>query len=1062
MTTQNVVIFYTLLRLVFSLSRSDYAEKGYMRTANGSFILSQQIAYIHKGIAKQIEGRISVRQPISLMETKSNLEYLFMATYEAKEQCDSIRTLYEPTDDLHTFDYPDVTDQQGNFVVFDKNSKYTPHEVEARCHRLNMKVPEPETKEQRVALNHLRSKEGLWGILVASTYSINAQAFVSPYSGKPLEEVYPSLLRDSEINNKHADCPIINWNNYFVLIDESTIMSWMSPDFAKRRGTWFSRMYKYWPGTPEEIRDEMYDTDGSCPGIPKLVRRNFGVFPLVCQEYDTRESMLKDFHDTTISYAASEKVEGRVAYKDQCLAQYKVQNQRLKLILRDFSILVKQLGIDDSFLQGLINFYIPTMNLNVHANYAKRSVSSVLKIMSKTGIFGLGGNVVSAFLDARDERMQDARIDSLFEEQAKARQLSLNNAAKIQELKVDLMNNIGQLHAKLTFQERRQNLTSLFALVETAITYLDKEIYVFRTLIQQAVHGEIPEYMQVLTEELGVRKFLKQTFPTMVNADMVVETGQPVIIAESANTGEFILVMNYAVLSNEWDLYQIVPIPSFEGNYIKQRKIPFEYIALDYILDQYVPINKDVIEDCSKGFCYIPGARQRVQSEECAVSPIVGDKPKKAPCTVDYFAKRNFYYPTPYGVIYSVENPLTAHVICPESQTRGSERNLELKGVGVLEITPGCFVQTHEPDLLRFEPLPTTRFVNITTALDVTRIVNTPLQLMADYDMPLAPDTNDTQIELTGYVQRILDINHGFMWKIIYTGIAIAVIMVTIFAVSFYKFYWYFRSVRKLKSKIEKKILGYIDEKWQLKEKVAEDLANVKESFAKSLSAKTVPVKSKKVNAPQPPIAPFQQNLNKAENTFSPHPTRKSVVSTYEEFPSPAFVSTPQQKRYSLHTTMTDPSMSYQILEPRTGSQILRHRENTYAGNEQPSYDYIQMSQSERSNPHTYETIPNPQGYVRIPTSEPSEYENSELNPGKLKSALGSLKRSMYQAGETDEKPREEEEYVKDTTFIISGGAKPKIVKAKPKILPKPTARISPRQLPESEQETTEISTDEG
>jgi hypothetical protein len=214
------------------------------------------------------------------------------------------------------------------------------------------------------------------------------------------------------------------------------------------------------------------------------------------------------------------------------------------------------------------------------------------------------------------------------------RKLSESNAKKIAELKGQLREIVENFEKMIHFHEFRLNLTNTFALFESAIGYIDKEIDIFRNLIQQTVLGEVPEYMQMLTEELGIQKFLVNTFPTMANAQLAVEVGQPVIIADSKEPGEFILVMNYAVLSDEWDLYKLVPIPTFEGNYIRQRKIPFEYIALNYIHDQYVPIIKDVVKECKKGFCYIPGARQRVQSEECVVSPIVGDKPKNAPCTV--------------------------------------------------------------------------------------------------------------------------------------------------------------------------------------------------------------------------------------------------------------------------------------------------------------------------------------------------------------------------------------------------------------------------------------------
>jgi hypothetical protein len=851
-----LVLIYSWFRCVNTLSRNDYSEKGYMRTANGSFILSQQIAYIHQGVAKQIYGRISVTQPISLMDTKNNIEYLFSVNEKIREKCTGISKSFHIPNEVRDFKYPENVEREAHFVLFDSEFKYMPQEIETECHKRNMKVPEPKTKELMIQLNNLRARKSLWGIVVASRFNINAQMFVSPYTGAPIDEVYPSLLNKKETESYNLECSLINWRNHFILTDEKQIRSWKPTHYSRRRTVPFTYQYKYWPGIPQSEEDSMYDNDGTCRAIAGKVRDGFGSFPLVCEEYGNDENILKELRTQTHKFEKIDSKNERNAYKTKCLAQSEVHRQRLKLILRDFSILVKQLGINQQFMQDLLDDHIPTKSFSVRVGYQKRSVWSVLKTVGKTGVFGLGGNIVTAFVDAREEKLQDAKIESLQEDMLNTRKLSESNAKKIAELKRQLREIVENFEKMIHFHEFRLNLTNTFALFESAIGYIDKEIDIFRNLIQQTVLGEVPEYMQMLTEELGIQKFLVNTFPTMANAQLAVEVGQPVIIADSKEPGEFILVMNYAVLSDEWDLYKLVPIPTFEGSYIRQRKIPFEYIALDYIHDQYVPIIKDVVKECKKGFCYIPGARQRVQSEECVVSPIVGDKPTNAPCTVDYFAKRNFFYPTQYGIIYSVEKPLTAHVICPDSRVRGSEKNLMFKGIGVLQIAPGCFVQTHEPDLLRFEALPTTRFVNISTTLSMTSIVNTPLQLLADYEMPVAPklNTTDVEVELTGYVTRLLNVNRGFFRNILYAVLISSFVFLCILGVIIVRIYRFAGFVEKLKSTLKEQLTFYIDSLIADRERAQEEFRSKKkkENVVVSTASQTVPLQRKQIALNKP------------------------------------------------------------------------------------------------------------------------------------------------------------------------------------------------------------------
>lgn len=827
---------------VETLQRTDESHAGYLRLYNGSIILSQQLAYVHQGYGKHIHRKVTLRQPITVKSIADGLERMLALNDIQARRCDdfSARTNFEH---VQQFSDPNDNDKPSGLVIVSGSSDHLPTEVEADCERLGMRVPEPDSPMKLRNLGAIMADKQLEHVIISGEYKLGLQTFVSRYTGKPIEETYQNLWKTGSSGHSHLNtiintCYPTNWR-YHLIYNNMNQMTFWQTEHRKpmKQGDYFlSTKYQNWPGY--EPQDGPHDD--RCTNFEHRTRKLYGKFPVICEVIRSKQPISADFRKFALDQFKYISNSDQELTSSMCHARTETQKRMLLLILRDFNDLIAELGISNEFMQNLID-YIPEKEVHVtlDSGRKKRGLRSILRIAGKSGIFGIGGGIISAFLDAKKERLVDAKIDDLEGIASNVRQLSYANSVKLDQLKQETEETTKVLQAKITFLDAKGNLTNALALVESSIQYLAKEIDVFRNLIRQTSRGEVPEYVSLITQELNIKEILSYKYPTTSNAELAADLEQPIIMMSSRHPGQFELLVNYVLLTSEWDFYTIIPIPAFEEEYRRVRKVPFKHIALDFVSDEYVPIDERQMQECLNGQCVLKGTRQRVQNEECVVSPIMGDKPKHFKCPVEYFSKSNFFYPTPYGVIYSVDKPLTAHAVCPDSKIRGIERRITFKGIGMIQINPGCFVKTHEPDLARFIPRPTTDFINVSKVIDALDIVNNRLILDPPPLIDKGPKNNGTKtdnpIDVDLFVKMIAS-KTNIMWKILYTIIGVVSFISVLVILVFVAIFYFKRKAYTAWGNFQKNVFKYVDTKWHLSERVMDSLNQVKRQFSRSRS----------------------------------------------------------------------------------------------------------------------------------------------------------------------------------------------------------------------------------
>ena len=155
-----------------------------------------------------------------------------------------------------------------------------------------------------------------------------------------------------------------------------------------------------------------------------------------------------------------------------------------------------------------------------------------------------------------------------------------------------------------------------------------------------------------------------------------------------------------------YDLYQVTPLPSFDGENAVTRQLPYEYVLLDGSQTSYAPLDAEAVLFCTQGVCPARHILHKVADDRCGVRALT-DTPFDENCPVLISTNEPKFYQTAHGIIYAVPERYKGHLACKGKQNKaGSEGNFHIDGVGILNIPTGCDLTLLKPDVVLQGPVP--------------------------------------------------------------------------------------------------------------------------------------------------------------------------------------------------------------------------------------------------------------------------------------------------------------------------------------------------------------------
>ena len=150
----------------------------------------------------------------------------------------------------------------------------------------------------------------------------------------------------------------------------------------------------------------------------------------------------------------------------------------------------------------------------------------------------------------------------------------------------------------------------------------------------------------------------------------------------------------------KFDLYQVTPLPHFEGGIAVTRKIPYEFILIDGGQKMFTPLTKEDLPFCLTGVCPVRHVLRKVKDDKCGVIALKDDAPFHDDCPAEFSPGDPVFVPTVHGIVYSVPTKITGQLHCPGKLDKaGNEGEYILQGTGVVTVPDGCDLHINDPEL---------------------------------------------------------------------------------------------------------------------------------------------------------------------------------------------------------------------------------------------------------------------------------------------------------------------------------------------------------------------------
>lgn len=193
------------------------------------------------------------------------------------------------------------------------------------------------------------------------------------------------------------------------------------------------------------------------------------------------------------------------------------------------------------------------------------------------------------------------------------------------------------------------------------------------------------------------------------------ELAEDMLLPAAENTVEVYPVVKSSMLDiytrfitgeTRWELYDIYPLPRYAEGRMYYREAAFSHALVDDMQKHYVKLDDVTADRCRHGACPATGVSLRILDDKCTIVMIALEAPHDT-CAIKDFPATPFFKMIDSTMVYSVPKNTKGRLHCPTDSIRaqfGVDREVYLKGIGVIDIPEGCTFELSEPEVSAIGP----------------------------------------------------------------------------------------------------------------------------------------------------------------------------------------------------------------------------------------------------------------------------------------------------------------------------------------------------------------------
>ena len=425
--------------------------------------------------------------------------------------------------------------------------------------------------------------------------------------------------------------------------------------------------------------------------------------PVVCQTSGPRTSYARKMDEEAV--ARHKKEWARTI--DLCHATGHHINKTALVLMNQFARIVNEAGLSFEEPTGLIRPMKRLVNWATDSkDRSKRVIWAGLAKMI-TFVPGLALDIYKEYVVDRRIKKAEANIDELTKTLRK-QSTSLNTidirVDDLEKLTQEITSIVSKLYKLVTSVSEMhavtQVLTAMIIHHNELVVHAQDSLGQLETVLTSLLNQKVPISMSSnLKKFVATRDHGPDTF--MLSPD------KPVGLDPVIKDNVLHVYTTFLEGTTTYDLYQVIPLPSFEGENAVTRQIPYEYVLLDGSQTSYAPIDADSVLFCTSGVCPARHVLHKVADDRCGVRALT-DTPFDENCPVLISTNEPKFYQTAHGIIYAVPTRYKGKLACKgKNQNKaGSEGNFHTEGVGILTIPTGCDLTLLRPDVVLQGPVP--------------------------------------------------------------------------------------------------------------------------------------------------------------------------------------------------------------------------------------------------------------------------------------------------------------------------------------------------------------------
>ena len=303
------------------------------------------------------------------------------------------------------------------------------------------------------------------------------------------------------------------------------------------------------------------------------------------------------------------------------------------------------------------------------------------------------------------DKHQQAEIGKL-NNMAKKQSLRLDNlelqASQFESVMTEVVNKISSLVAitgtVLIYAARLAELLAYDETLDQAITNLNYAISRLEAIAHSSLEGKT--HMFALNEEQmekvknvvarNTAGLLKENLGDMKSGFMV----------DPVDPRYLILIINTPAVSREaYVATELVPIHFFHDGHKYKHSLKSQYYAMDKRAKTFYEMEEKDFIQCRVGRCIQKNLTKRINDHPCEF-PLKASEKELAKCKIEQLPDLEPFFKLqhPDGVFYSVAEPLTSTLSCPNNDwITDLEPNEELVRHGTIQIPQGCQLEIKKP-----------------------------------------------------------------------------------------------------------------------------------------------------------------------------------------------------------------------------------------------------------------------------------------------------------------------------------------------------------------------------